>query len=418
VAENLNFLWESNSSSGAKDWLSQNAASLAANFAKIPLLGVKMAKKIKPIASDPDSSVIDKVIAVQCPTSNKRISSESFKSGAGSWKSFVSDDYYIDKWIPASGRYTTIGKAGSGKSTLLLHIGIHMAAGMDWLGYKTKHAKVLWLNCNDEPKSATGTRLVKMLNSLEMEKPDDLTLIHQSDFEYTFGLRTREERENMHSLIEEFTPDIIFIDSLRKILPFDNQVMLVNPLRDLYEQFPNMVLFPLHHAQEKGISSSELFTTDDPGSYMANSSELARDMDGYFVITSHLKNELIDYFGIRAVTKRCILINDLIRIDVIQDGKNTLGLKHGGTFLAPLRLEERHIIDILHEAGNEPLTVNGIRKGSHSAISQATIYRYIEELFKANWIETAKRGDRGRYFYRLTAKALEKIAKGEIEKMA
>jgi len=374
-----------------------------------------MARKIKP--NIPDSDPSDKVIAVQCSASTNISKSEALKATVSNWQKFVPDDYYVEKWIPTAGRYTTIGKAGSGKSTLLLHMAIHIAAGMNWLSYKTKQAKVLWLNCNDEPKAATGIRLIKMLNSLGIDKPDDLTLVHQSDFDYTFGLRTKEEKANMNFLLETFKPDILFIDSLRKILPFDNQVMMVNPLRDLYDHFPNMVLFPLHHAQEKGISSSELFTTDDPGSYMANSSELARDMDGYFVITSHLKNELIDYFGIRAVTKRCVLVNTLIRIDVVQDGKNTLELKHGGIFLAPLRLEQRHIIDILHEAGNEPLTVNGIRKGSHSSISQTTIYRYIEELFNSHWIETAKRGDRGRYFYQLTVEALDKIAKGEIEKM-
>jgi energy-coupling factor transporter ATP-binding protein EcfA2 len=352
-----------------------------------------------------------KIIAVQCHSGLPDLTFENIMTAADSWEDFIPDDYYIDQWIPTKGRYTTIGKAGSGKSTLLLHMAIHIAAGIDWLGNKTKQGRVMWLNCNDEPKPATGTRLKKMLNSLHIKKPDDLVIIQQSDFPQTFGLRNLEEKENLFTLIDIVKPDILFIDSLRKILPFDNQVMIVTPLRDIYRSFPNMVLFPLHHAQEKGITNSELFTTEDPSSYMANSAELARDVDGYFIITSHLKDELIEYFGVRAITKRCVLTGKLTRINVIQDGKTTLELIDGGLFLAPLRLEQRHIVDILYESIDEPLTVSGIRKGSHSAISQATIYRYIEDLYNSNWIETAGRGDRGKYFYRLTAMAIEKINK-------
>lgn len=105
-------------------------------------------------------------------------------------------------------------------------------------------------------------------------------IVNQSDWpDKTFSLKSRIEVDNTYELIGTWNPDIFVVDSLRKFLPFKDQVMNVKPLQTLYNDYPNMVHFFIHHAQQKGITAAELFSCEDPGSYMANSSELAREVE-------------------------------------------------------------------------------------------------------------------------------------------
>lgn len=152
--------------------------------------------------------------------------------------------YYIEDVLPARGRYA-VGMAGSGKSTLILDQMLHVTSGKDWMGHKTTPCKVLWLNLNDEPVAALKIRVDKMLHSLGVSTaPSNLMIVNQSEWEdKTFSMNNKIEIDNTYELIDIWKPNIFVVDSLRKFLPFKDQVMNVKPLQALYSNYPNMVHF-------------------------------------------------------------------------------------------------------------------------------------------------------------------------------
>jgi hypothetical protein len=312
--------------------------------------------------------------------------------------------YYIDDVLPARGRYAVLGMAGSGKTTVVFDQVLHISCGQDWMGHRTTPCRVLWLNLNDEPAIATKIRLDKMLHSLGLSQPPErLMIVNQSDWQdMPFSMKTKFETDNTYELINTWNTDILVVDSLRKFLPFKDQVMDVKPLRDLFNDYPDMVQLLIHHAQQKGITAAELFSSQDPGSYMANSSELARDVDGFFIVTGHTKNNILDHISLRAVSKRFTMLDRNIRIDVEQDGKTTFKLNYGGLYIPELRLEQKHIIDILKNAGKDGMSVSELVNSSETVLGRATVYRYIEELYDTGWIELVSRRGRGKRFYVLT----------------
>ena len=60
-------------------------------------------------------------------------------------RAFTPNDFLIDRFIPKRGRYASLGLQGGGKSTIFQHMSIHIALGIDWLGFRTNKARVLWL---------------------------------------------------------------------------------------------------------------------------------------------------------------------------------------------------------------------------------------------------------------------------------
>lgn len=142
---------------------------------------------------------------------------------------------------------------------------------------------------------------------------------------------------------------------------------------------------------------------------MANSSELAREVDGYFIVKGHTKDNLLDYVLLRAVSKRFTMLEKSIRIDIEQDGKTTYKLTYGGLYLAELRLEEKHIVDILKNADETGMSILELVASSQTALYRSTAYRYIEGLYDTGWIELVSRGIKGKRFYRLTDEGKKNI---------
>ena len=339
------------------------------------------------------------------------LDSNKLKEIANSWNVGKKNEYYIDKVLPKTGLNVPFGKKGSGKSTLFLHMAIHIAAGLDWLGHKTTQARVLWLNY-DEPKLALSIRLNKMLNSLNISKPEDLIIFTPADDfpDETIGLQTDNAYINLCQLMSKFTPGALVVDSLRKIVTFDRQVMNVTPLYRLRKDFPETSLVPLAHAQEKGITSSELFIVEDPGSYMANSADLSRDADAYYVTMGILKkgnNSELDYICIKGVTKRYTVISKSMRANIIQN-EEAMEINDGGLYLPIPRLEQQQIITILAKSPH-PLSISEIVASGDTSVARSTANKYVGQLYEAEWIDVATRGDRGAMYYELTENSREHL---------
>jgi hypothetical protein len=330
---------------------------------------------------------------------------EGLIEASNSWNIGSKAEYYIDKILTKTGISVPMGKKGSGKSTLLLHMMIHVAAGINWLGVPVTKAKVLWLNY-DEPKLALSIRTNKMIKSLGIDKPENfkaLTMDKEVCGNDVIGLQTPASCAKLCELIDTFTPDIVVIDSLIKVVTKNGQVLNVDNLMILVKRYPHIVFVPLAHAQEKNITSAELFMVDDPGSYMAGTAQLARDADSYFVVMGVNKkgnNAELDYICLRACTKRFPLISKSMKINVVQD-EDSMAFENGGTYLPVPKLEMQQILVILGKAPGE-MSITEIVKIAESSVSRVTINRYIEQLYDCSWIGIARRGDKGARFFVLT----------------
>lgn len=335
-------------------------------------------------------------------------------------------EYHIEGVLPVGGRIAAVGLSGHGKSTLLLHQALHVTTGKDWMGHPTRPSSVLWLNLNDEPRDVVYMRERLLGRGMGLDaKPENLILVSQSEWpDQPFGMHSGDRVRNTFQLIDTCQPDILVIDSLRRFLPFKDQVMIVRPLHELTSHYPMMTQYYIHHAQQKGITATQLLTDEDPASYFANSSDLARDVDAFFVVKAFKRDERLERIVLRAVSKRFLVLPKPIQIDVQNlrraqfspnhygepTGPSALVLVYGGLYAPELPLEQKHILDVLAKnAGDYGMSVRELVNASETAIALTTTYRHIEKLYEAGWIELVSRGDRGKRFYRVTAEGMKNL---------
>jgi hypothetical protein len=322
----------------------------------------------------------------------------------------ISTQYIIDKVIPSTGKYVIFGLQGSGKSTVCQSMAVCISAGIDWLGYKTKQSKVLWINLDDEPSTALNLRIHKLCNALKITRPssDKLAVLTQADTQSKFSLLSAEEAANLYAVIDAINPDIIFIDSMLKLCPIISGVLDTKPFESMTARYSDKVFMILHHAIERGLTTWDLFNAKDVGGLMARSSQLSRDVDGHFVVAGFMNDEkrnILDHIGIKCGTKRFTLLDIPLRIKVKQsqngDKPEFIELINDGSFLPPIGLQEYHILDILYHA-SVPMSPGDIRNESHTAVSPATLYNKINELYDSKWIELIDKGKKGLRFYKIS----------------
>ena len=126
-------------------------------------------------------------------------------------------DWLVEPLIPHGTRVIVYGEFGSMKSWLLLHLGLHIAAGRDWLGtFAIPHPKsVLYLD--EEMTERELRRRIKRLGLGAGLDGDPLP------FQAISQLGVRFDSSQVESLLtalqkQDFDPDIIIVETLRRVL--------------------------------------------------------------------------------------------------------------------------------------------------------------------------------------------------------
>ncbi len=126
-------------------------------------------------------------------------------------------DWLVEPLIPHGTRAIVFGEFGSMKSWLLLHLGLHIAAGRDWLGrFVIPHPKsVLYLD--EEMSERELRRRIKRLGLGAGLERDSLP------FQAISQLGVRFDSSQVESLLtalqkQDFDPDIIIVETLRRVL--------------------------------------------------------------------------------------------------------------------------------------------------------------------------------------------------------
>ena len=120
--------------------------------------------------------------------------------------------------IPHRRRVVVFGEFGALKSWLLLHLGLHLAAGTDWLGFRIpKPRRVLYID--EEMAEEDLRRRIKQLAAGMHRSPSDFPgdLRAYPRVGVTFD-QAGAQRLLMHLRREAYNPDVIVVESLVRVL--------------------------------------------------------------------------------------------------------------------------------------------------------------------------------------------------------
>jgi len=163
------------------------------------------------------------------------------------------DDYLVEQFIPYPGRVLLIGPPKEGKSFLGLQLGLAVAKGEPFMGRKTKKAKVLYLQY-DTPHKIWMKRTAKVRrNGLTFNENFMMLDPREPDYKKTIDVRKNiEDIVYLKNIIEQVDPQLVIIDTLRKMFSGDENSSDVgqevfNALNDIFEK---QAVVYIHHAHK------------------------------------------------------------------------------------------------------------------------------------------------------------------------
>lgn len=125
---------------------------------------------------------------------------------------FVQTEDIIEHFFPYGSHILIAGEAGVGKSLLRQELSLHLAYGIDWLGFKIpkRHRVAVFQYENSEP--IEQKRFRGMLTGMNLKTPtDDLVYVNRKNM---FDLTLKGDRKKLHAFVEKLNVDIIIYDCL------------------------------------------------------------------------------------------------------------------------------------------------------------------------------------------------------------
>jgi hypothetical protein len=135
-------------------------------------------------------------------------------------KTIVEPDWRIDDVLPTSGFALLAGPEKSGKSLLSGQEALCLAAGIDFLGQKTRQSNVLLIEEEGSEKSLQQ-RLHRQAAALGIDFPGKvrLTVLHQP----RLRLESSEGQRILRELVENAPPDVIIVGPLSQVFGMEDE---------------------------------------------------------------------------------------------------------------------------------------------------------------------------------------------------
>jgi hypothetical protein len=192
--------------------------------------------------------------------------------------------------------------------------------------------------------------------------------------------------------------------------------MEVEPFSALFNEFKPIAICPLTHAQQKGITSGDLFRADDPLSFIANSSDLAREIDCLSVLDNELNDDgKVIRFFMKYKVKRMYHVDGVPFVINLKQTPDMLRLEYGGEYVEPLEPALRIILDILndnyerHDPNSPALAMEDIIEASNGNVNKGTTaYRHMITLEKDGYIRLVSRR-LNKYLWTITSKGRKNL---------
>jgi RecA-family ATPase len=232
--------------------------------------------------------------------------------------------YLIDEIIPRAGVVFIFGPPGSFKTNFLLYACMRGADGQDVCGFEVKKSfKTLWI---DEENRDIGMKekILKISNGIDFNNAkclDDNYISVCRDFQVIGPVQT----DWLRQVIIKYKPDMVVIDSVAKVFPFDerdeSQVKLIfTQLKPIIVKF-GVTIVLIHHARKRHYDQESIELEDVAGSRefsaMADSIVLIEEKRAGFYLLKQVKNR----YG-----QKCMAINFTVDGD-----KEKLIVEYSGT---------------------------------------------------------------------------------------
>jgi hypothetical protein len=146
--------------------------------------------------------------------------------------------------LPADDVHVAVGDSGLGKTPWAYQLGLCVATGEPFLGYPTRQGRVIYLDLENGPDAVLGVAQ-SLCGHLGIKwSPDD------------FLVRSDEAIPNLSEVVEEYTPSLLIIDTLRPFRPTaekhnDEMGLLLNDLRFIARS-AHCTILVLHHVRKPG----------------------------------------------------------------------------------------------------------------------------------------------------------------------
>jgi len=200
-------------------------------------------------------------------------------------------DYLINPYVVKEGITFIWGKWGVGKSPLTWHMAKAIGTGKGFFGLPSVKGKVLYIDV-DSPESVAIDRLKKLTHGI---KGIDVHFVLDKPF--TFPGQEEEQDEMFRKLNDDYTPDVVFLNTLRKCHDLDDKESKSPKLVYSYYQhlFPKSALVFVHHAKKESLDpksrvvSSESFSGSQA---WINDAQAAMRLEPYKSRSKHMNLRL------------------------------------------------------------------------------------------------------------------------------
>lgn len=187
-------------------------------------------------------------------TVNVNNKSFTIKSAVDAFLAQVKIDYTVDK-LAAPGWITLIfGHPGTKKTWIALFLAICVAIGKDWLGFKTKQTKVLWID-EETGDQSIGRRIRMVIRGVlgDDQTPIDYISLHGFKLD---NPKQSEDTLELTTIVNNGGYGLIVIDSLADIMSGDEN--LVKDVRPVFQNLKivanttNAAIVIIHHSNKAG----------------------------------------------------------------------------------------------------------------------------------------------------------------------
>lgn len=201
-------------------------------------------------------------------------------------------DYLVEGLIPKAGLVYLFGPPGSFKTNFALYLSMLGADGQHFFDFKIqKKFRTLWI---DEENREPGMKYkIEMLKKgICFKDPgclDSNLLVISSGFRLIIP---EAGRDLLYDLLKRHRPDLVVIDSIAKVFPFNERdekevCLIYSHLSPLIEEFGTTFLL-IHHSRKKSQQQSSRSMEDISGSRefsaMADSMLLLEDHGSYYLL--------------------------------------------------------------------------------------------------------------------------------------
>lgn len=168
-------------------------------------------------------------------------------------------EFLIDPYIPRKGIVLLWGDTSIGKSPLTWHMARSTGSGESFFGLPTTKSRTLYLEV-DTPEQSLVPRLKKIA-------PAPAGVWWEFLPSLSIPMASEEHRELLRSSQVEVNPELVFINTLRKVHDLDDKDSATPKIVYSFFQraFPNAALVFIHHARKRPVDPR--FTENDKESF-------------------------------------------------------------------------------------------------------------------------------------------------------